>query len=55
MAAEVKGGEQRPRCEEEGKSGRRLFEAVDNSAYEASSFRKALLLTPLSSWRACAW
>jgi hypothetical protein len=50
----MKGGEQRPRCEEE-EGRRRLFEAVDGSAWEASSFRKALLLTPLSSRRARAW
>jgi len=44
MAAEFKGGEQRPRCEqEEGrKRGRRLFEAVDDSAQDEKALRKLL-------------
>ena len=55
MAAEFKGGEQRPRCEqEEGKKrGRRLFEAVDDSAQDEKALRK--LLAPVSSWKARAW
>jgi hypothetical protein len=55
MAAEFKGGEQRPRCEqEEGKKrGRRLFEAVNDSAHDEKALRK--LLAPVSSWKARAW
>jgi hypothetical protein len=55
MAAEFKGGEQRPRCEQEErkKRRRRLFEAVDDNAQDEKALRK--LLTPVSSWKARAW